>query len=202
MTILPLLTLGTVSAWLALVVVAQLANPEQSAVSMGMSGLARGRAGWIMRLAFLVRGLSGLALAGALSQGVADDARPVAGIVLLLVWGGGSALLAAYDTDMPGEEPTVHGRMHALIALVAYVAATAGMLLVSWGLRDVEATAAAARWAQPIALFAAVAMVVQFAGFAAAARSMDEGLGRYAGLLQRIFIGTVMLWTALVAFGL
>ena len=103
---------------------------------------------------------------------------------------------------MPGEEPTAQGRAHALIALVAYVAAAVGMIVVSWELRDAEATAALARWAWPIALFAAVAMVVQFAGFAAAARSTDEGLGRYAGLLQRIFIGSVMLWTALVAFGL
>lgn len=202
MDVLRLVTLGTVSVWLALVLIAQAANPEQSALSMGMSGLARGRFGWMMRLSFLARGLSGLALVGTIQRGVPDSAQSTVGLAFFLAWGAGSALLAAYDTDMPGEEPTNHGRAHAAIALISYVAAATGMVLISWVFRDAEETAALARWALPIALFAAVAMVVQFGGFAAAARSMDEGLGRYAGLLQRIFVGSVMLWTALVAFGL
>jgi len=202
MTVLPLLTLAGVSVWVALAVVAQLANPEQSALSMGMSGLATGRYGWIMRLAFVVRGLTALALVGALSLDVPAAARSDLGMILLTLWGGGSALLAAYDTDMPGDAPTAHGRAHALIAFVAYVAVAIGMVLVSLALGDAEATAGIARWALPVALFAEVAVVVQFLGFAVAARTPGEGIGRYAGLLQRIFLGAVMFWTALVAAGL
>ncbi len=139
---------------------------------------------------------------GAVCVGAPDDARSVAGLVLLAVWGGGSALLAVYDTDMPGDAPTAHGRAHALVALIAYVAAAVGMLLVSLDLRGAEATAGVARWALPIALVAAVAMFAQFAGFAAAARTPGRGLGRYAGLLQRVYLATVMLWAAVVAIGL
>jgi hypothetical protein len=102
------------------------------------------------------------------------------------------------------------------------------MILVSLRLGDDEATAGLARWALPVALLAAVAMVVQFVGFGAAARDAGAetpdtsgvsdapdasgaagarspsfgGLGRYAGLLQRVFVGIVMLWTALVAAGI
>ncbi len=202
MTTLSLLSLAGVVAWVVLVIAAQLLTPDQCVLSMGMSGLATGRHGWVMRIAFIVRGLAALALVGAVCVGAPDDARSIAGLVLLAVWGAGSALLAVYDTDMPGDAPTAHGRAHALIALIAYVAAAVGMLLVSLDLRGAEATAGVARWALPIALVAAVAMFAQFAGFAAAARTPGRGLGRYAGLLQRIYLATVMLWTAVVALGL
>jgi hypothetical protein len=75
------------------------------------------------------------------------------------------------------------------------------MFLVSLQLRYGEA-AGVARWALPIALLAAAALILQFAGFAAAARSTTHGLGRYAGLLQRVFLVLVMLWTVVVAAGL
>ncbi len=177
MSTLPLLTLACVSAWVALVLIAQLANPEQSPLSMGMSGLVAGRYGWIMRLAFVVRGVAALALVGAVSSLVPEAARSDLGLALLAVWGGASALLAAYDTDMPGDEPTAHGRGHAVIAFVAYVAVAVGMVLVSLKLDNAEATAGLARWALPIALLAAVAMVSQFAGFAAAARDAAAASG-------------------------
>jgi hypothetical protein len=199
---LALLTVVAVVGWAALVVAAQLLTPEQSALSMGMSGLATGRHGRLMRLAFVVRGFAALALVGAVWAAVPEGARSIAGLALVAVWGVGSALLAACDTDMPGDEPTPHGRAHALIALVAYVAAAAGMVLVALGFRGEEATAGIARWALPLALVAAVAMLVQFAGFGAAARSTSRGLGRYAGLLQRVYLALVMLWTALVAVAL
>jgi hypothetical protein len=211
MSALPLLTLSGVSVWVALVLIAQSLNPEQSALSMGMSGLVTGRYGWIMRLAFVVRGLTAFALVGAVETLVPQVAVSDLGLGLLAVWGGASALLAAYDTDMPGDEPTPHGRGHAVIAFVAYIAAAVGMVLVSLKLGDGEATADTARWALPIAFFAAVAMAVQFMGFGAAARDASAtpgsppafgGIGRFAGLLQRVFLGAVMLWTALVAAGL
>ena len=50
----------------ALVVVAQVLNPDQSPLSMGMSGLARGRAPWVMKSSFLARGVSALMLLSAL----------------------------------------------------------------------------------------------------------------------------------------
>ena len=211
MTVLPLLTLAGVSVWVALVVIAQLLNPEQSALSMGMSGLVTGRGGWIMRVAFVVRGATAFTLVGSLSDLVPETAQSDLGMALLAVWGGGSALLAAYDTDMPGDEPTAHGRGHAVIAFVAYIAVALAMVLVSLKLGEAEATADLARWALPLAFLAAVDMVFQFVGFAAAARDAAAspgpppaygGLGRIAGLLQRFFLSTVMLWTALVAAGL
>jgi hypothetical membrane protein len=196
MPALSLLTIAGAVLWTALVVAAQMLTPGQSALRLGMSGLATGRYGWLMKLAFVVRGLTALALVAAVAGSVP------AALVLFAAWGGGSALLACYDTDMPGLKRTRRGQAHALIALLAYVAAVAGMVLISLPLRHAEATAGVGRWALFIALVAAVAMVAQFAGFAVAARPAAGGLGRHAGLLQRVFLALVMLWTVVVAAGL
>jgi hypothetical protein len=202
MSALSVLAIAGVALWAVLVVAAQLLTPGQSALSMGMSGLATGPHGWLMKLAFVVRGVTALALVGAVAGGAADAAVSVPGLALFAAWGGGSALLACYDTDMPGDAPTKHGRAHALIALAAYVAAVAGMIAISLGLRGEASLAVTARWALLLALLAALAMFAQFAGFAEAARSPEHGLGRYAGLLQRVFLALVMLWTVVVAAGI
>ena len=234
--------------WAVLVIVAQALNPEQSPLSMGMSGLARGHAPWVMRASFVTRGLSALLLVAALPTALDMDALALSGLALLWVWGVGSAALALADTDLPGEEPTRAGAAHAWIALVAYVAGVAGAVVLSLALRSDDATAGVARWALPIALAAAVALVAQFAGFGAAARQArsaaadppgnpsdapagtaglgvppqlgagpgsaglagrgaganpgsSRGLAGYAGLLQRVFVGLLMLWTLVVALG-
>jgi hypothetical membrane protein len=211
MSVLSLLSIAGVVIWVALVVTAQLLNPAQSWLVMGMSGLARGRHGWIMKLAFVVRGVAALALVWALQEVVPRGALMIAGLLLFWVWGVGSASLARFDTDMPGEPPSRAGAAHVLIALIAYVGAVAGMLLLSPVLGREQATAGVARWALLIALVAAVAMCAQFAGFGAAAKQAraaagapapPRGLARYAGLLQRVFLALVMLWTVVVAAGI
>lgn len=202
MPALSLLTIAGAVLWAALVAAAQVLTPGQSPLSMGMSGLATGRFGWLMRASFVVRGLTALALVAAAAGSVPAAALSVPGLVLFAAWGGGSALLACYDTDMPGRKATRLGQAHAFIALAAYVAAVAGMILVSSQLRVGEATSGVARWAVPIALVAAVAMLAQFAAFAAAARPPARGLGRYAGLFQRVFVVLVMVWTVVVAAGI
>ncbi len=202
MPALSLLTIAGAALWVALVVAAQVLTPGQSALSMGMSGLATGRYGWLMKVAFAARGLTALALVAAVAENAPAAALSVPGLVLFAVWGGGSGLLACYDTDMPGRKPTRRGRAHALIALAAYAAAVAGMILVSLRLRHGAATAVVGRWTLLIALVAALAMFAQLAGFAEAARPPARGLGRYGGLLQRLFLALVVLWTVVVAAGI
>ena len=159
-----------VVAWAALVITAQLQNPDQSPLSMGMSGLARGRFPWIMKSSFIVRGLSALALVAALPARLNVASLVLVGAALLTVWGAGSAALALADTDMPGEPPTSVGAAHAIIALVVYIAGAAGAIAVSvaW-LRSTGPTGVAI-WALPVAVTATVALLVQFVAFGAQAR--------------------------------
>ena len=155
----------------ALVVVAQVLNPDQSPLSMGMSGLARGRAPWVMKSSFLARGVSALMLLSALPSQLHVAGSVIAGFVLFWVWGVGSAVLALADTDMPGEAPTRAGAAHALIAMVAYVAGAAGAIVLSLDIARHTDLSGVAAWALPISIVAAVALVVQFVAFGAAARA-------------------------------
>lgn len=159
-----------VVAWIALVVVAHLLNPDQDAFSMGMSGLARGRAPWVMRWAFIVRGLAALLLVPALSDIIGTGGFALFGLFSLWVWGAGSAALSGVETDMPGEPPSRAGTAHTIIALVACVAGVLGAFAVSVVLRGDDATAGVARWALPVALAAAVFLALQLIAFRAAAR--------------------------------
>ena len=258
-----------VVAWAILVALAQVLNPEQSPLALGMSGLARGKEPWLMKSSFIARGLSALALIAALPAQLHVAGLVLLAVALLWVWGVGSAALALADTDMPGEAPTRAGAAHALIALVAYIAGAAGAILLSFAMLN-GALSGVAAWALAISVTAAVALVVQFVAFGAAAREARtaaptslaaassvpagtavggagagvasspavaqplapgvppqlgagsrtvEGAARsarpagaptgvlhdlasYAGLYQRIFVGLLMAWTALVALGL
>ena len=62
-------------------------------------------------------------------------------------------------------------------------------------------------WAMPLAIVAVVFALLQFIAFgqqarAAVAHSRPSGLGACAGLLQRVFIGIIMVWTVLAAASL
>ena len=159
-----------VVAWAVLVIVAHLLNPEQSPLTMGMSGLARGRVPWVLKSSFLCRGASALLLLIAVPGVLGTGGITLAGITAFWVWGVGSAILALIDTDMPGESPTRAGAAHALVALVAYIAGVTGAILLSWVVMKGLVGTSAAVWALPLALTAAVFLVLQFLAFGAAAR--------------------------------
>ena len=168
MTMLAIVAAVLVVAWAVLVVVAQLLNPDQSPLTMGMSGLARGRAPWVMKSVLLARGVSALVLVAALPA-PAVAGLVVAGVALFWVWGVGSARWRSPTPTCPGEAPTRAGAAHALIAMVAYVAGAAGAIVLSLD-HAAQRTVGVATWALPISIIAAVALVVQFVAFGAAAR--------------------------------
>jgi hypothetical membrane protein len=170
MHLLAALAAAFVVTWAVLVVVAQVLNPDQSPLTMGMSGLARGRAPWVMKASFIVRGLSALLLVAALPADLRIAGLVLVGVGLLWVWGVGSAALALADTDMPGEAPTPTGAAHALIALVAYIAGVVGAMVLSYTMLHNAGLSGIATLALPISITAAAALVVQFVAFGAAAR--------------------------------
>jgi hypothetical protein len=164
------IAVALVVAWAALAIVAQRLNPEQSPLSMGMSGLARGHAPWVMKSAFLCRGASALALLIALPSLVGTAGLTLAGILAFWVWGVCSAALSLIDTDMPGEPASQSGAVHAVVAALACVCGTTGALVLSAALVRTDATAGTGTWALPLALLALAAMVLQFVAFGAAAQ--------------------------------
>lgn len=159
-----------VVAWAALVIVAHRLNPGQNPLSMGMSGLARGRVPWVMKSAFLCRGAAALVLLIALPSVLGAAGLTLAGILAFWIWGVGSAALAVVDTDMPGEPRSRTGSVHAVVALLACICGSAGALVLSVTLTRTDATAGIGGWAFPLALLTLAAMVLQFVAFGAAAQ--------------------------------
>ena len=195
---LAVLTIVGIAAYVAIVVVAQLLPPHYSVISTAESDLAVGRYGWLMTSAFVVRGALSLALVAALALATRGAARSRLGLWLIGLWGAGALLLAAFPTDLPGATRTVHGGIHALVALVAFFAVGLGELLVSRRIAALDGWQAFAMGVRRLALAALVVCAVAVASLGLSSTT-SGGLAGYAGLLERVFLGLVLLWMLLVA---
>jgi hypothetical protein len=82
-----------------------------------------------------VRGLLSLGLVLALRAGLVAPARSLAGEILLVLWAASAFILAIAPTDLAVQSTTLHGRIHLLAALIAFVAGAIGELLISPRLR-------------------------------------------------------------------
>ena len=189
------LTIAGIVLYLALDVVAQLLPPHYSPVRQAESDLAVGPYGYVMTINFVVRGVLSLALVAGLVRGVATRARSTVGIVLISIWAVGAFLLALFPTDV-NSWLTVHGGIHLLVALVAFCAVALGELLVSLRIGT------DARWARlrPYLLICSIATLVALLAQLVGVRASEAfGIG---GLVERIFLGLVLLWMLLVAIRL
>ena len=196
---LAIVTVAAIVVYVALGLSAQLLTPGYDTLSMGASALAVGPHGRLMKAGFVARGAAALALVAALVLALPRGARSPVGEALIVVWGAGAIVLALFDTDMPGGPRTRHGAVHALVAALAYIAVAVGELLVALRFGGDPAWRPLAPWAVGLAIAVLVALVAQFAAFSAATRSMTQGLGRYGGLMQRVFLGLALGWMVVVA---
>jgi len=194
---LAVLTIIGIVAYVALVVIAQLLPPHYSVIKTAESDLAVGRYGWLMTSAFVARGALSLALVAALALATRGAARSRIGLWLIGLWGAGALLLAVFPTDPPGAARTAHGGIHALVAFAAFFAVGLGELLVS---RRIAALDGWHQFAKRVRRLALVALAVCVAAVAALGLSAagNGGLGSVAGLLERVFLGLVLLWMLLV----
>lgn len=173
-------------------VVAQALPPHYSPVRQAESDLAVGPYGWIMTVNFVVRGLLSLAVVAALWRSLTLTGRARVGLALLGVWSIGAFLLAAFPTDI-GRVQSIHGKVHLVVALVAFVCAPVGEYLLSRALTLDSRCAALGARVTPVAAVALGALALQVVGL---------GLPRVGGLTERIFLTAVLLWLLLVALDL
>jgi hypothetical protein len=189
------LALVGIALYVVLDVVAQALPPHYNPVTQAESDLAVGPYGFVMTVNFVVRGLLSLALIAGLQRGVAPAARSRAGLVLVGVWAVGAFLLAIFPTDVGGHV-TVHGAIHVVVALLAFVAGVVGEGLVAARL------GADSRWA-PLRLvllvMAVVAAVVLVALIGGNGHAVARLTGSVFGLVERVFLGLVLLWMAVAA---
>ncbi len=177
-------------------VIAQALPPHYNPISQAESDLAVGPYGIIMTLNFVLRGLLSLALVAALALAISRPALSRAGLVLVGLWAVGAFLLAIFPTDIAGQTVTQHGKIHLLVASLAFLCGVIGELLLSWRFARDERWRALGSPSRVIAILALVALVAVVLGTSSAA------LAHVFGLIERIFIGLVLLWMLVIALQL
>lgn len=179
-------------------VVAQALPPHYSPIRDAESDLAVGPYGFIMAINFLNRGLLSFAFITAVAKSVelsGGTRSPLKnGRLLLGIWAAGAILLALFPTDVPATPVSWHGSIHLIVAIVAFVAGAFGTLVLA---RHLEGTAFGSLKTPAMALggLAVLLLVVDFfAPFVA-----PHFAGNYGGLLERLFLGSVLLWILVVS---
>lgn len=181
--------------YVALDTIAQLLPPHYNPISQAESESAIGPYGTIMRVNFVVRGLVALALIAALHKTLSPAAHSRVGALLLEVWGVGAFFLAIFNTDLVGQH-TLHGLIHLVVALLAFVAGAVGALLIALRLARDPAWAAL-RF--PLVVIAALALLVFLVLIPTTSSVATSSAGGIFGLVERIFIGLLLLWMLVVA---
>ena len=189
------LAIAGIALYVLLDVVAQLLPPHYSPISQAESDLAVGPYGYVMAINFVVRGFLTFAFLVGLIGATHLGARARVGVALLAIWGLGALILAVFPTDV-GSVVTVHGTIHNLTALVAFLGGAFGTLLLSFHFHGEPRLRTLEPVARAIAGLAVVMFFVTGAGF------FVHRLSSIFGLLERIFIGLVLVWMLVVALEL
>lgn len=195
---------GTVFFFVVVYIAFLFIQPELEPLYRYGSEYAVGRAGWLMKTAFFCWGVSLIAFALAMTEGLDREARSRAGIALFGIAAIGIFVSGLFDSDLmvlnqnpppkwieppPSDEQV----LHALGGLVAFFSMMPAAGLVSRRLRRAGRLRGRYRslrllaWLIPVA-FVAFAFLFVPAGF--------------AGLGQRIFLALLFTWLVVAARGL
>lgn len=180
-----------IAAYALVDVTLALLRPGLSLIYNPESDYGVGPFSWLMDLNFLLRG----ALTACLLVAIASCWRPSplgrVGAVLLAVWAGSSALLAVFPDDPLGTPATAGGAIHLLLALVAFLGALLGTILLSLAAGGRPPLQPLRGWLLALSLLAALPFLALLrAGFGAASPG---------GLYERIFLATELSWILVAA---
>jgi hypothetical protein len=152
-----------------------------------------------MTLNFINRGVLSLCfLFGIVLTVYSTDAanlRLRRGAYAFAVWSVGALLLAAFPTDVPATPVSWHGAIHLLVAVVAFLGGAVGALYISLGMVGSSPVASARRVALPFAGLAVILCLMELLGPFTAPGFYTE----YGGLVERVFLGSVLLWVGMVS---
>ncbi len=202
--VLALLGISGQVVFVLVVALLPLFQPDYSSVDDPISFLLRGPYGFVQSGAFFASGLGSLALAVGIRRTTRGTRGSLLGSVLIGLWAIGFALAGVVLTDAEGNPTETMRVLHSAAAMLAFVSAPAGMLLLSW------VFAREVRWASfyPLSLALGVGALVGLTDMVtvhSGIESLIEAVGPMArgffglGILQRVFVGTLVLWMMLAA---
>jgi len=188
-----------IALYIVLDAVAQLLPPHYSPISQAESDLAVGQFGYIMTVNFLNRGILSLeflfAVIGTIRVNGGRPRNYRGGLFLIGMWSIGALLLAAFPTDVPSTPVSWHGAIHLIVAVIAFLAGAFGALFISLRMSSDISLRRVRGVALPISVVAVILCILElFGGFFAPHLSAD-----YGGLVERLFLGSVLLWMATVS---
>ena len=189
------LTVVGIGVYIVLDIVAQLLPPHYSPISQAESDLAVGPYGYVMTINFVVRGVVAFAFLLGLLGATRLGRTAQGSAALVAVWGAGAFVLAVFPADV-GSVATVHGTIHGLTGLIAFAGGAFGTLLFSRHFTDEPRLRGVASTAWTVG---ALAVVMYFVTVVAL---HTQFLGSVLGLVERIFIGLVLLWMLVVSIQL
>ena len=179
--------------YVALDAIAQVLPPHYSPLSQAESLLAVGPYGYVMTVNFLIRGVFSLLFVYAFVQiltMLGQNWRIYKwGLYAVGIWGVGALLLAGF----PATGRTLV--IHTIIGAIVFIAAPLGELSISLKLGQVEALAGVKK----IALVIAVLGVLFMAFFWGVLPFLHHLKSSYGGFFERLLIGSVILWMAIMA---
>ena len=178
--------------------IAQSLPPHYRPISQAERDLAVGPYGYVMTLNFVNRGVLSLCFLFALllTANSSDTTSPrfMRGSYLFAVWSIGALLLAAFPTDVPATPVSWHGAVHLVVAILAFLGGAFGALYISLGMAGNKPVAKARGAALPLAAIAVVLCLVELLD------GLTPGLNaNYGGLVERLFLGSVLLWIGSVS---
>lgn len=179
--------------------IAQLLPPHYSPISQAESDLAVGKFGYVMTVNFLNRGIFSFeflfALTGTIRLAGGVLRRHRLGFALIGIWSAGALLLAAFPTDVPATPVSWHGAIHLVVAALAFAAAALGALILSLQIGSYPSLRKVRRFALPVSVLAALLCIAELgAPFLA-----PHFVSNYGGLVERLFLGSVLLWITIVS---
>lgn len=175
--------------YIVLDVIVQSLPPYYNLITQAESFLAVGPYGYIMTVNFLVRGFLSLSfILGLIFTFKTRKSSYNIGLILLGVWSFGAIILAFFPADV-STTVTVHGTIHLITALLAFIGGGLGILILSLGMRSDNQFLDIIKYLLPLSIFSVISLVLTFV-------LLTSPL---FGLIERIFIGTVLLWMLIVS---
>ena len=191
-----------VALYVVLDAVAQSLPPHYSLLSQPESDLAVGPYGYIMTLNFINRGVLSLcflfALALTANSGDVMGRRFRRGGYLFAVWSVGALLLAAFPTDVPSTPLSWHGAVHLAVAVAAFLGGASGAFYLTLGMARNKRLERVRSSAAPLASVTVVLCLAEVVG----APLFPGFYALYGGLVERLFLGSLLLWVAAVSWRL
>jgi hypothetical protein len=202
--VLALLGIFGQAIFILVVVLLPFFQPGYSSFDDPISALLIGSYGFVLSGALFAAGVGSVVLGFGIHQATRGARWGLLGSILIMLWGIGFAFAGIVFTDAQGRLTDAARTLHGSAVGLAFLSVVPGILMVS------KVFARDARWSSfyPLSMalgFAAAVGLIDFMSLSAGLADLRETVGPIVGsfegrgFVQRMFVGTVILWMMLVA---